>query len=222
MDLRQLAIAAFVLVVSCASVAAAAQGDCSQPVTNGTAPAASDCLFILRTAIGSQTCTPECVCNPTGDASVSATDALLCLKKAVGQSVTLSCPCATTTTTIPPPLDVWQPTTVPFDPTCSQDCEELETTELLPHTGTEVRFLYDAAVDDPVAQWGDCLASMLSCLRNGTGVRACAADATCPSPCKDLFEARAPLAADEPALLDVLNGVYVDATAPCRPAGARP
>jgi hypothetical protein len=81
--------------------AAAALGDCSQPVTNGTNPTASDCLFILRSAVGSETCTPVCVCDPSGAGGVTASDALVCLKKAVGQDVALACPapCGGGTTT---------------------------------------------------------------------------------------------------------------------------
>jgi hypothetical protein len=77
---------------------------CSQPVTTGTNPTASDCLYILRTAVGSETCTPVCVCAPKGATPPTATDALICLKKAVGQSVTLNCPapCGATTTSLPP------------------------------------------------------------------------------------------------------------------------
>ncbi|HEY2773720.1 MAG TPA: choice-of-anchor tandem repeat NxxGxxAF-containing protein [Candidatus Binatia bacterium] len=67
---------------------------CGEPVTTGGSPKASDCLFILKVAVGSETCTPEdCVCNVNGDNHTTATDALLCLKKAVGQDVTLNCPC---------------------------------------------------------------------------------------------------------------------------------
>jgi hypothetical protein len=60
-------------------------------------------LFILRTAVGAATCAPSCVCDVNGDSSETATDALVCLKKAVGQAVELNCPCGagTTTTTIP-------------------------------------------------------------------------------------------------------------------------
>jgi hypothetical protein len=71
----------------------ATQGDCAQPVTNGSSPTASDCLFILRAAVGSETCDPACICAPKGSLPTTATDALVCLKKAVGQPVMLSCPC---------------------------------------------------------------------------------------------------------------------------------
>jgi cytochrome c553 len=68
--------------------------NCAQPVSSGAAPVASDCLFILNVAVGAQTCTPEaCVCDPTGDGSVAATDALLCLNVAVGGGAALNCPC---------------------------------------------------------------------------------------------------------------------------------
>lgn len=82
------------------------QGDCSQPASTGTSPVASDCLFILRVAVTLQACTPQaCVCDPTGDGSTTASDALACLKKAVSEPITLLCPCdtttSTTTTTVP-------------------------------------------------------------------------------------------------------------------------
>lgn len=74
--------------------ASAAQGDCSQPVSTGAGPSASDCLLILQVAVGAEACTPQpCVCDPSGDGSTSASDALLCLAKAVGGTVTLACPC---------------------------------------------------------------------------------------------------------------------------------
>ncbi len=73
--------------------ALAAKGDCSQPSSSGTTPRASDCLFILKTAVGSETCTPECICDVNGDGRVRASDALTCLKVAVGQNIPLACDC---------------------------------------------------------------------------------------------------------------------------------
>lgn len=81
----------------------AALGDCSQPVTDGPSPTATDCLFVLRASVVLETCTPECICDVDGSTSVSATDALACLRVATGVSgATLECPCpSTTTTTLP-------------------------------------------------------------------------------------------------------------------------
>jgi hypothetical protein len=83
----------------------AAQGDCGQPLSAGAGPSSVDCLFILQAAIGTQTCTPGCICDVTGRDGVSAADALACLQVAIGtESVTLDCPCdvtTTTTTTLP-------------------------------------------------------------------------------------------------------------------------
>jgi hypothetical protein len=79
--------------------APAAQGDCGQPISNGTAPLASDCLYILQTAVFLQTCTPECICAPKGSLPITATDARLCLSAATGQQVPFDCPCPRVTTT---------------------------------------------------------------------------------------------------------------------------
>jgi len=77
---------------------------CAAPVTGSALPSATDCLFILGAAVGTETCEPECACAPKGSLPISATDALLCLETAVGGSVFLDCPCgstssSTTTTT---------------------------------------------------------------------------------------------------------------------------
>jgi hypothetical protein len=66
---------------------------CAQPLSAGDNPVATDCLFILGAAVGTQTCSPQCVCAPTGSLPVKATDALMCLARATGQAVALNCPC---------------------------------------------------------------------------------------------------------------------------------
>jgi len=91
------------------SGALAARGDCAQPLTDGAGPAATDCLYILKAVVGTQTCSPTCICAPTGSDVPHASDALLCLLAAVGQPVTLECACNATTTTMPVPVT----TTVP-------------------------------------------------------------------------------------------------------------
>jgi len=52
---------------------------------------ASDALAVLQTAVHIRTC-PLCVCDVNDSASVTATDALIVLRFAVGQSVLLTCP----------------------------------------------------------------------------------------------------------------------------------
>jgi hypothetical protein len=109
------------LAATAAGPAQAALGDCSQPQSNGAAPVASDCLFILRTAVGSETCTPECICNTNGEAAVTASDALICLNIAVGTpGFELNCPCdgttSTTSTTLPGASPDLQDASYAFDP----------------------------------------------------------------------------------------------------------
>ena len=52
---------------------------------------ASDALFVLRAAVGSESCA-QCVCDADGSGATSATDALIVLRRAVGQPAELSCP----------------------------------------------------------------------------------------------------------------------------------
>lgn len=94
------ALALSVCVAALPPVVSGAQGDCSQPVSTGGSAVASDCLFILNVAVGLQACTPrDCVCDVNGDTNRTASDALVCLRAAVGESISLQCPCNTTTTT---------------------------------------------------------------------------------------------------------------------------
>ncbi len=66
---------------------------CAQPLTSGPSPTATDCLFILKTAVGLTSCSPACICAPKGTLPPTATDALFCLKRAVGSPIALNCPC---------------------------------------------------------------------------------------------------------------------------------
>jgi exonuclease III len=83
---------------------------CGDPVADASdfrgdfaarAVAASDALFVLRSAVGGPAC-PPCICDVNASGDVTATDALLVLKASVDQGAPLDCPpCegATSTTT---------------------------------------------------------------------------------------------------------------------------
>ena len=87
-------LAAITLLLLCSTGAKAGLGDCGQPLSNGTTPTASDALFALRAAVGTETCALQ-TCDADGNCSVAATDALLILKAAVGQAVSVTCDCNT-------------------------------------------------------------------------------------------------------------------------------
>lgn len=92
--------AAVVAMLTAASFTYGGAGDCSQPISDGTSPTALDCVFILRAAIGFVSCDPVCICDPSGDDSITPTDALICIRRAVGMNVPQLC-CGVTTTTDP-------------------------------------------------------------------------------------------------------------------------
>ena len=58
-------------------------GDCGQPISAGVSPVATDALFLLGAAVGTQNCEP-CVCDVNNDGAITATDALIDLSAAVG------------------------------------------------------------------------------------------------------------------------------------------
>jgi hypothetical protein len=92
------AAAALAMLLGSGTPAPAAQGDCGQPLSSGSGPTVTDCVAVLKAALGSFQCA-ICVCDVNGSGSLTALDALQCLKKSVGQNVALSCPSCTTTTT---------------------------------------------------------------------------------------------------------------------------
>jgi hypothetical protein len=69
--------------------AAAAQFDCGQPQSTGDSPLTSDCLAILRAAVGQPipNCSGEyfCVCDVNGDGRITVDDALDVLRCAIGR-----------------------------------------------------------------------------------------------------------------------------------------
>ncbi|HEY2772420.1 MAG TPA: hypothetical protein VGK20_00075 [Candidatus Binatia bacterium] len=83
-------VSSIAVSVSCVP-AFAANGDCGQPQTVGSAPTAADALFVLETSVGTKTCT-LCVCDVNNSGTVTASDALLVLQSAVDLPVSLNCP----------------------------------------------------------------------------------------------------------------------------------
>ncbi len=81
------------------AAATASAGQCGQPVSQTEGPGAADSLAILQEAVGGATAcdAKPCICDVNGSGKVSAIDALITLKKAVGQDVALVCSC--------PPID---------------------------------------------------------------------------------------------------------------------
>jgi Tol biopolymer transport system component len=78
-----------------------APSECGDPLPDASVTAdpstlprsikASDALFILRAGIGLEAC-EDCVCDVDGSGAITATDALIALKVAVGQQFELACP----------------------------------------------------------------------------------------------------------------------------------
>lgn len=127
---------------------------------------------------------------------------------------------------IPHKLDVWKPATVAYTANCGPDCKTLR--PIAPGHGGSVpqdarnipRLEYNPKVDDAVAQWGDCLQSIMVCVEkqsrnNAPAVNACVAQAMCPQACKDRFQSKTGQSIQ--VVQKALFGTFVSKDAVCRP-----
>jgi hypothetical protein len=87
------ALAGAALLTLAGSAVRADLDDCGQPITTGPAATASDCLFLLRASVGNETCEVPCICDVDRSGVTSATDALVCLRIAVGSPGEKTCYC---------------------------------------------------------------------------------------------------------------------------------
>jgi hypothetical protein len=178
---------------------------CRSVVTTTTAPVATTTTVPVATTT---TTVPVTTTTTTAVASTTTT---------APAATTTTTVFATTTTTLGG-QGMWSPTTVPFDPACTTSCPEIARSHPLAHSEAVLALRVNPAIDDPIAQWGDCLESVLDCFERDGTLAPCIADAACPAECKALFQAQAAAAADEEARLDVFEAVFLERAAPCRPA----
>ncbi len=122
-------------------------------------------------------------------------------------------------------LDVWKDAKVPYSVGCEGGCKPLRA--FAPAHGGKhnkdappPQLVYNPRIDDAVAQWGDCLQSIMSCViklprNDDKGMRNCVAASICPKECKERFarEAGSDMDASEKAFYNV----FTDKEAVCRP-----
>lgn len=123
-------------------------------------------------------------------------------------------------------LFLWEPTSVAYDASCQVNCKDVRFIS----TGHNVRaplegelpvISYNPDVDDPIAQWGDCLDSIMRCVRDqprnlGPAVNTCVRQSQCPAKCVRRF-----LSDTGPSIEQAeraLFTVFVRPDAVCRPA----
>lgn len=121
--------------------------------------------------------------------------------------------------------DIWAPATVPFDPECTENCEILR--EGAGAHGSsdpedKIEFKYNPAVDDDIAQYGDCLEGIVNCMtaldvEDADGMRACVTNAPCPDLCKERFAEKA--SGDAAAVEKAFYDLFIDPAGICVPEG---
>jgi hypothetical protein len=127
----------------------------------------------------------------------------------------------------PPPDDLWQAATTRFDPDCGAECPVVLDQRPTGHGGSgdaSMVMVTDPRLDDAIAQWGDCLDSVISCLDpaaagasgpSASRLRECVARSTCPVACRDRFAARS--AGDLEAAAAAFESLFLVEDAWCAP-----
>lgn len=123
----------------------------------------------------------------------------------------------------PPPQDnttLWRATTTPYPPACDNGaCTSLHQVNLA-HVDETVDIRFDPRVDDPVAQWADCLQQVFDCVKadGPTRFSICVTGATlCPTTCRQRYTST--LAGGEGDLTrekTAFKAVYLDHSSSCR------
>lgn len=109
--------------------------------------------------------------------------------------------------------DPWEPGNSQYDESCARDCEAfLEIHD--PHLG-DFDIVRLPGLDDPLAQWGECIGSFFECWEADTPVPECVAASTCPAACRAEFQRIASGITDESEQIVAFNQVFVDDDAPC-------
>tara|TARA_R110002096_G_scaffold51665_8_gene135041 strand:+ start:1115 stop:1639 length:525 start_codon:yes stop_codon:yes gene_type:complete len=126
-----------------------------------------------------------------------------------------------------PPADLWQAATTQFDPDCGDACRVVLDERPTGHGGSgdaSMVMLTDPRLDDAIAQWGDCLDSVISCLDpeapgqsgpSASQLRQCVANSSCPAACRDRFAERS--AGDLEAAAAAFETLFLVEDAWCAP-----
>jgi len=109
----------------------------------------------------------------------------------------------------------WQPATVTYDPSCSGDKCKPAGAVSLGHFG-DVEFAIQPDVDDAIAQWGDCLDSLMACMKKDGKPGDCVDRSICPQPCKQRYHESTPDDVEFLAGLDAIETLFVKNGAACR------
>ena len=123
-------------------------------------------------------------------------------------------------------LDPWAESTVPYDPECTSECEVLGELADTAHGAPAVTVSVNPNVDDPIAQWSDCLSDVMTCVQDKTDpfqpleVKApvfntCVIESQCPDPCIERYQRLAQN--DSTRMEQAFNRVFADKDAICAP-----
>lgn len=116
----------------------------------------------------------------------------------------------------------WQPTTVPYDSECEGEClENIEEIAVIatPHL-SGIKIFVRPDVNDAIAQWGDCLDTIMDCIAekdDASQAAACVAQSQCPDSCKDAYAKQFNAGMSDEQQMSGIDIIFLDDNAFCAP-----
>lgn len=112
----------------------------------------------------------------------------------------------------------WKETTAAYSLSCADDQDCKPVAVVRPgHGGPAVMLSYNSAVDDPVAQWGDCVQSVMACRKDGKTWRDCVGDSLCPASCIGEFSNKISDSVADDAQENIFESIFIDEGGSCVP-----
>lgn len=123
---------------------------------------------------------------------------------------------------------VWSEATTAYEPECDEGCTEILNRPQGTHGGS-VRIGVRPDIDDPVAQWSDCVQSIMSCYEErlgaddfdgeqGRAMHDCVLSSACPAECRDHYQST--VGDNLEAVNAALDSVFLGERAACLPTEA--
>lgn len=120
------------------------------------------------------------------------------------------------------PAPPWRPVTQRFDPERCTEGKCKEWVRMPPLGDNVVLLIVDPEVDDEIAQWSDCLATVASCMEEAGDfgrktLVGCVRRSRCPERCREDFMRKARSLNDDDQVWALYNAQFVDDGGMCVP-----
>jgi len=111
----------------------------------------------------------------------------------------------------------WQPTTEAYKVDCGAECSVISS--VTPgHKGSALPLIYNPKVNDEIAQWGDCIETVMKCVRQANTFKECVdEDVSCPAICVEKFQSKVQNITNPKRQRKIFESIFIDDGGLCVP-----